>query len=268
MATSAPHRLLAIVTDALDGPEPIDEIRRRTNGELVEVYLVAPAVEESAFRHTFGDVDQPAREAEGRLKASLAALRRSGVAASGAIGDPDPVLAAEDALREAPADEVLIFEHEGDQARWFENGLFERAQAQLQPPLRMIVVHDDRDGEHVVGVQRASAGTEAPHEAEVVISDNLPRFSRFDFVGMVTGVVGTIAAIVLAAAGPGPQSGWGAASILIAMGIALVNMAHVVGLTLFESVRYRGGWEKFFRTLALVGTPAAVLINLLIVLFA
>ena len=45
-------------------------------------------------------------------------------------------------------------------------------------------------------------------------------------------------------------------------------MAHVVGLTLFESVHYHGGFAKFFRTLSLVGTPAAVLTNLLILLLA
>ena len=50
------------------------------------------------------------------------------------------------------------------------------------------------------------------------------------------------------------------------MGIALINMAHVVGLTLFESVHYRGGWETFFRSLALVGTPLAVAANLAILL--
>jgi hypothetical protein len=85
---------------------------------------------------------------------------------------------------------------------------------------------------------------------------------------MVVGVLGTLVTIVLAAAGPGAQSGWGAAAILIAIGIALVNMAHVVGLTLFESVRYRGGWETFFHRLALVGTPLAALANLAILLFS
>jgi hypothetical protein len=135
----------------------------------------------------------------------------------------------------------------------------------------MVLVHEEPDGGHVVGVEEASAGTDDPEEAQVVISENLPRFSRRDFAGMVIGVVGTIAAIVLAAAagsGSGPESGWKAVAIGIAMATALVNMAHVVGLTLFESVRYRGGWEKFFRTLALVGTPVAVLANLLILLFA
>ena len=41
-----------------------------------------------------------------------------------------------------------------------------------------------------------------------------------------------------------------------------------VGLTLFESVRYRGGFARFFHTASLVLTPAGVLTNLLILLLA
>jgi hypothetical protein len=88
---------------------------------------------------------------------------------------------------------------------------------------------------------------------------------------MVVGVLGTIVTIVLAAAaasGGGPESGWKAVAIGIAIFTALINMAHVVGLTLFETVRYRGGFAKFFRTLALVGTPMAILANLLILLLS
>jgi hypothetical protein len=44
-------------------------------------------------------------------------------------------------------------------------------------------------------------------------------------------------------------------------------MAHVVGLLLMESVRYRGGFAKFFRTLSLVGTPLAIVINAAIAIF-
>jgi hypothetical protein len=32
-----------------------------------------------------------------------------------------------------------------------------------------------------------------------------------------------------------------------------------------ESVRYRGGFAKFFRDLALIGTPIAVIANLVLV---
>ena len=45
-------------------------------------------------------------------------------------------------------------------------------------------------------------------------------------------------------------------AIGIAIATALVNMAHLVALTLFEAVRYRGGFAKFFRTVSLLGHPA------------
>jgi hypothetical protein len=274
MPAHSPHRLLAIVTDSLDGPEPIEEIRRAGNGSGAEVRVVVPAVEATSFRHALGDIDEPKREAEERLRAALDSLSRNGVAASGGVGDPDPVQAAQDALLEAPADEVLIFERESEQARWFEEGLFERAKESLEPPLRMVVVHTgDADGEHVVGVEEAGAGiTDADgSEVSIPISHNMPQVPRADLAGIVMAIVGTIAAIVLAAAGAAnsdSETGWHAVAIGVAIAVALVNMAHVVGLTLFESVRYHGGFAKMFRTLSMVGTPAAVLVNLAILLFA
>ncbi|HEV7614960.1 MAG TPA: hypothetical protein VGO36_01870 [Solirubrobacterales bacterium] len=274
MATAAPHRVLAVVTGALDGPEPIEEIRRAGNGGGTELRIVVPAVEASAFQHTLGDIDDPREQAEERLRAALKSLQENGISAAGEVGDPDPVQAAQDALLKAPADEVLIFEREADQARWFEQGLLDRAQASLEPPLRMIVIHSgDADGEHVVAVERAGAGTRDTDKdkLELPISDNMPRLSVRDLVGIVIGIVGTIAAIVLAAAAAGDsgsETGWHAVAIAVAIAVALVNMAHVVGLVLFESVRYRGGFAAFFGYLSLIGTPIAVLVNLLIVLFA
>jgi len=268
------RHLLAIVTDSLEGAEEIDEIAQCAQGDGLEVRLIAPAVEANAFRHTMGDIDEPKREAEERLQVSLATLRRENIPAEGEVGDPDPVQAAEDALREAPADEVLIFEHAEGQARWYEDGLFEKAQAQLEPPLRLVVVEDDAAADvapHVVEVAEAGAGTKPADHSKEVGSAYLPNLSRSDFAGMVIGIVGTVVAAILAAAaaaGSDSESGWQAAAILIAIGLALVNLAHVVGLTLFETVGYRGGFAKFFRTLALIATPAAVLANLLILLFA
>jgi hypothetical protein len=272
MSATATQRLLAIVTDTLVGPEPVEEIRREGNGGGLEVRVVVPAVEANAFRHTLGDIDEPTQQAEERLRASLRVLRRGGIDASGYVGDPDPVQAAQDALLEAPADEVLIFEHTGGQARWFEDDLFEKAQETLEPPLRMIVIDPAPDATHVVDVERAGAGVKPPEDADSEVgSAYLPGFSRQDFAGMTVGILGTIVTIVLAAAvasGSGQEVGWKAVAIGIAIFTALINMAHVVGLTLFESVRYRGGFAKFFRTLSLVGTPAAILANLLILLLS
>ncbi|HEX4464081.1 MAG TPA: hypothetical protein VH042_05505 [Solirubrobacterales bacterium] len=262
------HRLLAIVTNDPLGPEPLREIRNGSEG--VGLRVVVPAVEANPLRHTLGDIDEPRREAEARLGRVLGELRENGIEAGGEVGDPDPIQAAQDALLKGPADEILIFEHEQAQARWFEDGLLEKAEAGLEPPLRMVVLHSDRDGtEHVVDVETTGPGTHDPAEGHEVGTAYLPGLSRTDFAGMVAGIFGTIVVAVLAAAvtaDNGSVSSRAAAAILIAIGIALVNMAHVVGLTLMESVRYRGGFAKLFRYLSLVGTPLAVLVNLVLLL--
>lgn len=265
------HRLLAIVTADPLGPEPLRELRRDgRNGEGVDLRIVVPAVEANALRHTLGDIDEPREQAEARLGRVLAELRENGIEAAGEIGDPDPIQAAQDALLKAPRDEIVIFEHEGTQARWFEEGLLEKAEAGLEPPLRMVVLRADEAGEeHVVGVETAAQGTHDPIEGHEIGSSYLPGLSRTDFAGMVAGIFGTIICGILAAAVTaenGSLSGKAAAAILIAIGVALANMAHVVGLTLMESVRYRGGFAKFFRYLALVGTPLAIVVILVLLI--
>lgn len=110
--------------------------------------------------------------------------------------------------------------------------------------------------------------TRAQPRHEVDLSPNLPPFTRGDLLAVAIAIAGTIAAAVLAATGPGVQTAAGAAQILIAVGISLLNLAHVVGLLLFESVSYHGLGQSFFRTLSLVATPAAVVANLLLTLLA
>lgn len=262
------RRLLAIVTSDPIGPESLRELHpdlSHARGDEVNLRVIVPAVEASAFRHTLGDIDEPKRKAEARLGRVLEELRANGIEAAGEVGDPDPIQAAQDALLKAPADEIVIFEHEDAQARWFEEDLLEKAEAGLEPPLRMIALRSDRDGEeHVVGVETSGPGTRDTAEGHEIGSAYLPGLSRTDFAGMVAGIFGTIVAAILAAAvtaDNGDVSGRAAVAILIAIGIALVNVAHVVGLMLMESVRYRGGFAKFFRSLSLIGTPLAVAVN-------
>ena len=268
------HRVVAVIADRIGGPEAVEQLHATANGSQVELRLVAAPVEATPFRHTMGDVDEPKREATANLEASLAGLRDGGFELRGRVGDPDPIQAALDALLEEPADEVVFFEHTRSDARWFEDDLEERAKEMIEPPLRVVKLESVPPQEpprtHVVDVESSPAGI-VDHAAEHDVGTSyVPGLSRSDFVGMSVGVVGTILAIVLAAAAGaqsnGPEVGWKAVAVGAAIATALINMAHVVGLLLMDSVGYRGGFARFFRTLSLIVTPAAVLLNLIILL--
>ena len=272
----AEHSLIAIITPAFGSPESIEalknEVSQNGNGSATEVRLIAPAVEINPLHHTMGDIDEPRVEARKRLDAVVAKARAAGLDdITFEVGDPDPVQAAQDALLARPSDRILIFAHADDDKAWYEGGLWEHAEDSLEPPLKLIVVDGGADGaEHVVDTETSGAGlsnTDAGHE---VSNDYVPDMTRGDLGGIVLGIVGTIIAIILAAVatGGGTPTGWRAVAIGLAIAIALVNMCNVVGTLLMESVRYRGGFAKLFRDIAVIGTPLVVLINLAIVVFA
>ena len=143
----------------------------------------------------------------------------------------------------------------------------DRAPARTGPQLERLARADPAP--HVAGVEESGPGRRPPPDAkrELRLSPNLPRFNRGDLVGILIAIVGTIATAVLAATGPPSDSAGGAAQILIAIALALINMAHVVGLLLFESVHYRGGFQRFFRDLSMTATPLAIVVVGAITLF-
>lgn len=269
-----PRRVIAIVTDELHGPEPLEQMQANANGAGVEVRVVVPAVEASPFRHTMGDIDEPKQQAEERLKRNLDLLQESGIEVSGEVGDPDPIQAAQDALLKGPADEILIFEHPEGETEWYEKGLYERAQESLEPPLRLVVLKggDAQHPDQVVEVEETGEGMVNPiADKEVAGGVYVPGMTRSELAGMIAAVFGTIVVGILAAAvasGAGHESGWEAVAILIGIGIALINIAHVIGIAIMDSIRYRGGFSKFFRTVSLTLTPLAIVVNAAILIFA
>jgi hypothetical protein len=105
-------------------------------------------------------------------------------------------------------------------------------------------------------------------------SFNLPPFSRRELTGIAVAIVGTILLGILASKGvanseggkveEGRLSAEAAAMVLIALAMALLNLAHVVGLFLFQSVRYDGMFSRFFARLSLFGTPTAIVVSLIL----
>lgn len=262
------HRLLVLAAAAVEGESLRDEVVRHLAGRSAQLHLIAPALSDSAFAHAMGDVDEPRQLAQERLDRSLETLREDRVRVSGDVGDADPLLAIDDGIGIFSPDEILVITHPDEQARWLEDDIFERARRQFQLPITHVTV--DSEGEGIAEVESSESGTDPSPDTEVEgESRNTPVFSARDLAGIAVAIAGTIALVVIVAAcpgGPGFETlGHCAVATLIAGLMALLNIAHVVALTLFESTGYRGGWQRMFADVSLIGTPLAVVATVLIV---
>jgi hypothetical protein len=236
--------------------------------------VVVPALARSRLEQVAGDVDDAIARADQQREPAAEEAEEAGaeLVTEPRIGDADPLLAIEDALREFPAEEILIVTRPAEDAAWMEEDLFERARERFSQPIAHFVL--DTDSDEIVDAERAEAGHETSKEAEVTdASENMPPFSVRDLLGIGVAAVGTAVLIVLAASCDDFSSDSGLADgglsgcsvrLLIAGALGLVNLAHIVGLMLFQTVRYRGFWRDFFARLSLYGTVAGVVASLLI----
>jgi hypothetical protein len=267
-------RLLIVATSS-NISEPVRrEIDRRAAGRPTKTMVVVPALAGSRFQQAAGDVDDAIAHADEQREPAAEEAREAGaeLVTEPRIGDSDPLLAIEDALREFPAQEILIVTRPAEDAAWMEEDLFDRARKRFSQPIAHFVLDPKTD--EVVDADRAEAGHEAPGDAEVRDgSGNMPPFSVRDLLGIVVAIVGTAILVVLAAScgdfsAEGGLTGGGlsgcAARLLIAGALGLVNLAHIVGLMLFQTVRYRGFWRDFFAQLSLYGTLVAIIAALLV----
>jgi len=133
-------RLLVIANETVGGEVLIDEIRRRCRERDCEVLVVTPALATSRASHWASDIDEAMELARQRMELSLIAIRELGLKARGEIGDSDPTIAIEDALRLFPADEILISTHPPERSRWLEHGVVDHARENIDLPVTHVVV--------------------------------------------------------------------------------------------------------------------------------
>lgn len=106
------------------------------------------------------------------------------------------------------------------------------------------------------------------HEHEWRASQNMPPLSREDVISIAVAGLGTAAVVLIAIISAGGEHGHYSdvtiARTLIATGILLINLAHVVGILFFESVDYHGPYQHFIARLSTFGTIGAIIISLAI----
>lgn len=105
-----------------------ERLLARADGRSAEALVVVPALA-TPVETISGQVDERRLQAQRAADALAATLRSDGLAARGAVGADEPLLAAEDALREFGADEVVFA---GDE------DLLERARERLAVPVSLL----------------------------------------------------------------------------------------------------------------------------------
>jgi hypothetical protein len=137
-------RILVVANETLTGKSLRDEIERRAHGDETALFVVCPALN-TKLKHWTSDDDAARAEAHSRLQGMLDTLDRDGFAATGDIGDGDPLQAVEDALRVFGPDEVIISTHPLGRSNWLERDVVRRARERFDVPITHVVV--DLEGE-------------------------------------------------------------------------------------------------------------------------
>jgi GABA permease len=103
------------------------------------VFIVCPTLVSRARIWT-SDLTAGMVAARHRLNTSIETLRAHGLEAGGMVGDTDPVLAIEDALRMFPADHLMICVHSPHTSSRRERRTVQRARGRFAMPQSQIVV--------------------------------------------------------------------------------------------------------------------------------
>ena len=134
------HRILVVANETVGGQALLEEIGNRSRGRDSEILVVTPALPGSRAQHWASDTDGATEVARQRMELSLIELDRLGLKARGEIGEADPNVAIEDALRLFPADEIVISTHPPERSHWLERGVVERARDEIDLPITHVVV--------------------------------------------------------------------------------------------------------------------------------
>jgi hypothetical protein len=273
------HRIVVLANEVIGDQALVREVVRHVEGRPTQIRIVAPALVKSPLDLAAGDVDDEIDDARRRLEASIATFGQSGIEATGDVGEADPVLALEDALRLFPADEVIVVAHPRERATWLEENVVERARREVGVPFTVIEIEPGPGGRgggaavkavrEVAPARSREAGAEGPEGTY-----DIPMSTR-DKLALLIGIAGTIALGIASIAcadgqgsghsGVGADAGTGSCAVPIGLGVGafIVTVFHGAALLLMRGAGYRGRWESLVAYTLVLGIPPAVLIGVI-----
>jgi hypothetical protein len=145
-----PRHVLVLANETVAGRSVLDALRARAEAGPILVTVVCPQNEPRAGFVVYEDSRRSS--ADRRLRRTLDLLHMAGIAARGAVVDPDPLQALKDAVYQYRPDEVIISTHPEERSRWLRGKLIERARKATDLPVEHIVVdlESPREREHIL----------------------------------------------------------------------------------------------------------------------
>ena len=163
MTEDRPRRILVVANETVGGTELIDAVRRHADEGPASIRVICPQ-----NRPKHGNViyeDSVLAAARNRLALTLADLHEAGLEADGAVVDPDPYTAIEDAVDVEPIDQIIISTHPETRSGWLQRDLVERVERDIGLPVEHVVVDLESQGRHdltsTLVVANATAGGES-----------------------------------------------------------------------------------------------------------
>lgn len=136
------RRYLVVANETLGGQRLLEEISTRHDREPSRFVLVVPAAPpREGLVWSEGEAEGLAQD---RLERVLRDLRQRGVEGTGRVGDADPFLAIQDALREDRYDEIIVSSSSPRSSGWFKPELEERLRKSLDLPVTYVPGEPDR----------------------------------------------------------------------------------------------------------------------------
>lgn len=137
-----PRRLLIAAGESASSAEVLPFGIRELIDAAEEILVVTPALP-TRFEWLVSATDRAREQADKRLREVLSQLKGIGDPASGTVGADDPLLAFEDAMRDFPADHLLVALRGSGRSGWQESGLLDGLRDRFDLPITVFSLPSD-----------------------------------------------------------------------------------------------------------------------------
>ncbi len=141
--SSDEKRVLVVANETVGGDELMEVIGELALAGKSLFYVICPALN-SRLRTWTSDEDPARAAAHMRLHATIERLSSVGIEAQGDVGDVDPLVAVEDAVRLFRPNELVVSTHPAGRSNWLERGVVSALRERYEMPVTHVVV--DLDG--------------------------------------------------------------------------------------------------------------------------